>query len=271
MRSYYRVLSDPDNNFASDKTYFQVNCTGHSFYESEVKASALRHDYYLIYVRKGNIYVNEPKLERPLEAGDVVIFHPDRHFNYFKPKGIELEYYWVHFTGYGAAEYLSQCQLATDRILTPGFNNDICEGFHDLFRVFLSKGRFFDVESANKLSNILLEIAKSASQDPENFHDSKKINNSLVYIHNNISKALKVSDLAEYEHMSASHYRAVFRQVMGVSPKEYIILYKLNRACELLRQTDCTVKQVCFAVGFNDSQYFSRIFKKYLGVTPQRL
>lgn len=269
MRSYYRILTDTDNNFASDKTFFQVNCTGQSFYHGDIRASSLRHDYYLIYMRKGHINIKKPILERPLESGDIIIFEPEKHFEYFKPEGEELEYYWVHFTGYGVSQFFNQCGIEPNRILFSGHSNNICEDFQNLFEVFLSRDKFFDLECANKLSTLLLDIAKSISiGSSSNSQNYIKINQALTYIHNNISKILTINSLAAHEHMSISRFRSVFHQIMGISPQEYIILYKLNHACELMRQTDYTITEAAFAVGYSDPQYFSRVFKKYFGISP---
>jgi AraC family transcriptional regulator of arabinose operon len=268
-KSYYLILTDTDNNFASGKTFLSVNCTGHSFYTDEIKACTSRHDYYLIYLYSGIIFVRNPAVEIQMCPGDMIIFKPECNFDYFKPQGINTEYYWVHFTGYGAAEIFKQCGLETNFIMTPGNHECICEDFRKLFETFLSRDRFFEVESAHRLSSLLIDIGKCISGQitdaPQNY---SRINRSLSYIHDNISKAVQVRLLADAEHMSVSHFRAVFHKITGLSPQEYIILSKLNYSCELMRQTDMSIKEIGTAVGYYDPQYFSRIFSRHFGLSP---
>jgi AraC-like DNA-binding protein len=62
-------------------------------------------------------------------------------------------------------------------------------------------------------------------------------------------------------------YRKV-RELMGVSPNDYLRKCRMERAAELLRGTELPVSDVCAQVGIPDAQYFSRVFKAYFGVTP---
>ncbi|MDF2543152.1 MAG: transcriptional regulator, AraC family [Herbinix sp.] len=268
-KSYYRILTDTDNNFTTDQTFIRVNCTGHSFYSEEVRASTSRHDYYLIYLYQGELTVNQPAQTRRLLPGDMILFQPECNFDYVKPAGIDMEYYWVHFTGYGTTELLNQCDIETNRILTPGKHECICDKFLHLFESFLTRDKFLDVEAAQRLGALIISIGKYISgQIADEPQHSDKICKSISFIHDHISGEIKVSSLASIEHMSLSHYRAVFHQVMGLSPKEYITLSKLNYSCELMRQTELSIKEIAVLVGYDDPQYYNRIFKKYFGLTP---
>lgn len=62
-------------------------------------------------------------------------------------------------------------------------------------------------------------------------------------------------------------YRKV-REVMGMSPNDYLRKCRMERAAELLRSTEDNVGEVCAQVGMPDAQYFSRVFKAYFGVSP---
>jgi AraC-like DNA-binding protein len=267
-RSYYRIITDADNNFKSDKTFLHVNCTGQHFFTKEVKAYTSRHDYYLIYLCNGTIYLNRP-IKSQMSPGDVIIFQPECKFDYFKPQGIDMEYYWVHFTGYGVSEFLQQCEIETNKIVTIGYQQGICDGFSKMFDTFLLRNKLFDIESAHNLSSILINISKYGSDElTDSSQKYLKIGKSLSYIHSNISQAIEVGTLATIEHMSISHFRAVFHKLIGLSPKEYIILSKLNYSCELMRQTDMNINEISESVGYYDAQYFSRIFNKHYGLSP---
>ena len=269
-RSYYRILTDIDNNFASHDKYLHVNCTGHSFFGAGTIGNSIRQDYYLIYIYSGTVFVSDPKVAKPLEAGDVIIFEADRKFNYHNTTG-DLEYYWVHFSGYGVKEVLAQCSLHTNMVYSPGRCESIYQYFENLFEAFLIRGELFDVISANKLTAILIEIAKYASAEHKDFKRSfGKISQSMIYIHKNIGKPISVEELAEREHMSVSRYRAVFSQITGMPPRQYIILTKLKYACELMRHTEHNIREIGAMVGYDDPRYFCRIYKKYIGTLPSK-
>lgn len=108
----------------------------------------------------GTIYVSNPGIERQMYPGDIIIFEPECNFDYFKPQGIAMEYYWMHFTGYCSAEIPKQCGIETNRIMTPGNHECICENSRKMFEIFLSRDNFFEVESAHRLSALLINIGR---------------------------------------------------------------------------------------------------------------
>ena len=70
------------------------------------------------------------------------------------------------------------------------------------------------------------------------------------------------------EHMSGTAFRAAFKKHTGVSPGEYIIAQRISVACRLLAQTDMSVSAIAADIGYGDQYYFSRIFKKKMGMAP---
>jgi AraC-like DNA-binding protein len=62
-------------------------------------------------------------------------------------------------------------------------------------------------------------------------------------------------------------YRKV-RELMGMSPNDYLRKCRMERAAEMLRSTELPIADVCTQVGMPDAQYFSRVFKSYFGMPP---
>lgn len=88
-----------------------------------------------------------------------------------------------------------------------------------------------------------------------------------AYIRDNLSIDLSVDVLCKAVNMSKSSLFREFKQQLGISPMEYVIRERLTQSKKMLRQ-GYTVKESCYAVGFNDVNYFVRLFKKREGVTP---
>lgn len=223
-----------------------------------------------MYLCNGYIDINDPMFHQQMGPGGLIIFESGHPFCYEKPDGISLEYYWVHFTGYGALEYLDRCGLRTNQVYRLGHQELLCEAFRQLFHVFETRDRFFDLDSTRCLIDILLISAKYIQQASLLQQDHSKMQQSLSYIHQHVSQEISVALLAEMEHLSDSHYRAVFRKMTGLSPQAYILLTKLNYASTLLRQTNISIKEVGMQVGYQDPQYFSRLFRRQYGVSPRQ-
>lgn len=82
--------------------------------------------------------------------------------------------------------------------------------------------------------------------------------------------SLTLSDLAETSDLSLSRFKARFREEVGISPGNYIIMRRIDKAKGLLRDSDRPITRIAFDLGFSTSQYFATAFKRYTGVTPRQ-
>ncbi len=93
---------------------------------------------------------------------------------------------------------------------------------------------------------------------------------AIDIIRNSIHDELRIADLALTCGMSESTFRREFHRYAGVSPKQYILDRKLNKAKQMLRSGYYPIKEICMILGFFDDAYFSKIFKKSTGMTPMQ-
>lgn len=91
----------------------------------------------------------------------------------------------------------------------------------------------------------------------------------LGYMERHIAEPLTVADLTRVAHMSQTTLMRNFRQLLGRSPIDYLIRLRVSRARSLLCATDLPVTEIAFRVGFGDSNYFARQFRKIAGATPR--
>jgi AraC-like DNA-binding protein len=97
----------------------------------------------------------------------------------------------------------------------------------------------------------------------------RSLESALTYLHQNIHQELSLSEMAEQSGLSISHFSYLFKQQTGYSPMDYFIHLKMQRACTMLSLTQKTVHEIAYEVGYSDPYYFSRIFKKVVGVSPR--
>lgn len=95
-----------------------------------------------------------------------------------------------------------------------------------------------------------------------------KIEDVLFYIKENLQEDIFITDLAQLCHLSPDHFTRVFKSIIGIGPKEYIIRERLQQAQLLLLTTDLNVNEILSLVNFKSAAYFSRIFKKYTLLSP---
>ena len=91
---------------------------------------------------------------------------------------------------------------------------------------------------------------------------------AIGYVAANFHDRVDLATAARRCHMSPSHFSRVFKAERGVTFSRYLVEFRIRRACDLLADSGKTVKEVGFGVGFNDLAYFSRTFRRCVGVCP---
>ena len=84
----------------------------------------------------------------------------------------------------------------------------------------------------------------------------------------NFAESVRLSVVAGHCHMSESEFSRIFKKEQGFTFCEYLLKFRISKACELLADPSVQVKTVAFDVGFNDVSYFARTFRRYTGATP---
>jgi AraC-like DNA-binding protein len=91
---------------------------------------------------------------------------------------------------------------------------------------------------------------------------------ALSYINESINKPVSMQELSSRACVSISYLTALFRQNLGISPVQYIISARLNLAGQMLKNPYLTIKECAQKCGFDDANYFSRLFHRHSGYTP---
>lgn len=92
----------------------------------------------------------------------------------------------------------------------------------------------------------------------------------ISYLERHYNQPVRLAELAGKAHMSPRHLQRTFRETTGLTPIEYLLRRRVARATDLLRRGDRNVTEIAFAVGFSDSNYFSRVFRRITGQSPSR-
>lgn len=94
---------------------------------------------------------------------------------------------------------------------------------------------------------------------------------AISFIRFNYHKDISINDVAIQADISERYLRSLFSQYLNISPLDYLNQIRINKSIELLRNTELSVKEICFQCGFQSPQYFSRIFKQQTGISPREV
>ena len=153
-------------------------------------------------------------------------------------------------------------------------NEDISNVITKLISICQSTNVFKDTLADLSLQELLVKIVQS--QTLKSISEGKATSsnpilvNIIEVIKDNITKKIELGTIAKNAGLSTSSLYRLFKTEMGISPIEFIILEKIKLAKSYLTDKNIYIKNVSYEAGFEDSNYFIRLFKHYEGITPKQ-
>lgn len=98
---------------------------------------------------------------------------------------------------------------------------------------------------------------------------NESLKKAIAYIRVNYQRDLSIQEVSSQLSIGERYLRKLFTQYLNMSPIEYINQLKINKALELLKNTEMSIKEICFVCGFQSPQYFSKVFKQQIGISPR--
>lgn len=227
--------------------------------------------YYLIHFilgGKGRFQIGGK--EYRLEAGSGFFIPPNELSFYEADEKEPWNYLWVGFRGNGVEEILQSMGLS---VAHPIFT---CDRSEELYRVVKDMMEHNTIGVANELRrsgqlgifmSILAEnmnVVGHEEQDMANMYVSK----AIEYIQLNYCNPIKVTDVAEYVCINRSYLYTLFERSIHMSPQQYLTVYRLSKAAELLLATGYSIETIASSCGYTDPLVFSKAFRQNKGMSP---
>ena len=92
---------------------------------------------------------------------------------------------------------------------------------------------------------------------------------AIDYLRKHYRENIKMAEVAQSLDISERYLRKLFMQTLQLSPLDYLNQLRVNKAIELMKNTELSLKEIGFASGFNSSQHFCRVFKQQVGINPR--
>lgn len=230
-------------------------------------------DHFLIhYIVSGKGFYETGNKKYLLKARDAFLVYPYSEVYYYADKEDPWEYYWVGFAGRDAKVMMEKTDFTKEDpvILNCPFGEEIRS---HLLRIYEARGNEFlhAVEMAGELHLTISCFIRGTGQGGKGQgvkKDGSYVQKAMEYIEANYSYPITVEDVAGYVGISRSHLFREFKEEADTSPKEYLSEYRLKQACYLLASSDLSMTAIANSTGFDNSLYFSKVFKKKMNVTP---
>ena len=270
--SAYRIPDHDDRGDADKSRFLRVNSVGYYEFDEAWGATIRpkgRRDYYLAYNLAGNMTVQLQGQTRRVGPGQAFLYRPGEPQHYGQADEKPISNYWIHFTGYGVLEMLAECNLLTEGVLEVPPEAPLATCFEDVIDIVTRKPAGYELLASASLMRVCALLSPSDSPADRSGEASYRMQESLQQIHRQYAERIRITDLAEQAHLSVSHFSSLFRQATGVSPQQYLLNFRLDKAVELMRHTRLSIRQIAALTGFEDPLYFSRYFRKRHGLAPR--
>jgi len=221
---------------------------------------------------KGHYIVDNKRYE--VHANQFIILPvTDKYMRYWADIEDPWTIYWVHYTGDNIATLNKSLNLSiTNGPIHIPFNDKAIETWHNIYQTLEMGYSIENLCNANFCLYHLIAVFLFPQRHISNERDEQVdiITQTILNMRNNLSKKLSVEDMARMHKLSVSHFSNLFSKATGMPPIDYFIQLKMQRACQLLYANGSKIKMVASELGYEDPYYFSRIFKKHIGTSPEQ-
>ena len=201
-----------------------------------------------------------------LKKGQIFVIFPGTVVKYQADEKDPWHYAWVEFYGDEAAEIFERAKIS---IHSPTATLPSSADALSLLRDMPSE-RSADMGKNLKFSARLYELLSLILENDSNEEKSENIylTTATRYIKAHYVEDITVNTVAEHIGISRKYLFAIFKNSLGVSPKDYIIDYRIKKAMEFLKDENISIGNIAYSVGYKDPLTFSKMFKLKTGLSP---
>lgn len=217
----------------------------------------------------GSVLINKESFD--IEPGDFFVVPRNVQHIYGTDESNPWTIYWIHFAGEHADAFVKNIREKFN-----GFKEFLpySKKRIELFdTIYYHLQRGYSVENV-EFANLCFNHFIGSCIYQENFnleHTNQNfdiVNQAIDYMTNHIQSALSLPQLAENLNISPSHLSFLFKNKTGYPPIEYMNHLKVQKACQFLMFTPKRIKEIALEIGMDDPYYFSRFFKRQIGMSP---
>ncbi len=257
------------NNIPSELGLSFVSC-GYEERSGKAPLSVMQDDRHLVYcITKGSCTVTVNDRTYLVKKGEMFSVRPDTNA---VCTSVEADspwaLAWVSFRGKDAEFYLEEAGILRDTVVKKANDSIFFASVKNCIAYFDSTS---GAHSQAKLTSFLLDALysiKTLHRPGSRLEPSSQVERALEFIKYNYMRGITASDVALQLSIDRTYFFRIFKARTGLSPEQYIMKYRVEKAASLLIEDKHTVTEIAALVGVSDVYYFSKLFKKSVGQSP---
>ena len=207
-----------------------------------------------------------------LSKGQGFLICPTQQTMYVADKDSPWEYAWVEFDGLKARDFLDLAGLDFNNLIYNS-NNEVMEKAMKDELLYLANHGYENMLHLTGHLYLFLDALQKSSVNRKPL-EKGNINNfyveeAIAYIEKNYHHNISIGDIANFCNLSRSHFSKIFKDITRSTPQDFLINYRMGKACEFLSNRNLSVTEVGIKVGYQHPLRFSRAFKSVHKVSPR--
>ena len=249
------------------KAFFYPTYVGYFYYEPTYYLHRNSYNSFLImHIKKGSCYIEVDNHTQYVEKDQIVFLDCYKPHTYYTHTGWEAE--WLHFDGPTAREYFHMVTSITGLVVTLKDTYIFEKYLHKIYLMFHENKPIKEALVSQYITNILTELLLSRENTAAGSSSSNIADEIIAYINEHLCENMTLEALSSRASLSPYYFTRMFKSETGFTPHEYIIASRINSAKFLLKNTNSSVKEICFRTGFASESAFCSTFKKWEKCTP---
>lgn len=227
--------------------------------------------YKIHFIHEGTGKVVVGEASHTLGAGQAFLTYPHVVTYYAADQGSPWKYSWIAFTGEEAGYLLSRTSLSPEQPVF-AMDQELMPSLYDRLSDAAGCGDVLDLPLKVLLYEffaLLLRTVPAAASQVIPRQKSVYVEQALHYLHAHYCENVTVESMSASLKLDRKYLSTLFKRTIGLPPQQYLLNFRISKACELLTETTCTIGEISHSVGYQDALLFSRMFKKVKGCSPK--
>lgn len=237
----------------------------------------------IIYIAQGWLEIEIEQVTYSFDAGSTAVINPCQLHSCakFDPKTvlyclmIDMDIFRSRFVESLEEKFITPLIEGAIALPVVVHNQHLAAYIEEAYDVFEKQEQAYQLRLKSLLFGIMYllftqcgEIQGIGQNKAPNTLSRERVNQILQYVDEHYAERIKLDDLVEIVHINKYYICKIFQQYTGRTFLEYVNLVRIQKAVELLLSTNDSITAVAFSTGFQDINYFSRLFKRVMGISP---